>query len=88
MSIYILKSSTQNLQSEELNAYGGLYIRRNPQLKIKVVDGTSLAVAVVLNNIPKGTKQVLLRGKITKVARAIALVLCGKGIQVFSLTFC
>uniref|UniRef100_A0A7N2LEJ4 Uncharacterized protein n=1 Tax=Quercus lobata TaxID=97700 RepID=A0A7N2LEJ4_QUELO len=55
-------------QGEELNSYGGLYVRRHPQLKIKIVDGCSLAAAVVLNSIPKGTTQVLLRGKITKVA--------------------
>ncbi|KAL6323262.1 hypothetical protein AAG906_029269 [Vitis piasezkii] len=41
------------------NSYGELYIHRNPKLKIKVVDGSSLAV--VLNSIPKGTTQVLLR---------------------------
>lgn len=79
------------LQSEELNAYGGLYLKRHPQLNIKIVDGTNLAVAVVLNNIPIGTTQVLLRGKISKVASAIALALCQKGIQViifFNLVFC
>ncbi|KAG0458649.1 hypothetical protein HPP92_021777 [Vanilla planifolia] len=47
-------------QGDELNAYGKLYIQNNPQLKIKIVDGTSLAAAVVLNSIPKGTKQALL----------------------------
>lgn len=69
-------------QGEELNIYGGLYVNRHPKLKVKVVDGTSLAVAVVLNSIPKETTQVLLRGKITKVAYAIAFALCQKGIQV------
>ncbi|GMY15781.1 very-long-chain aldehyde decarbonylase CER1-like isoform X2 [Fagus crenata] len=68
-------------QGEELNGYGGLYVQRHPQLKIKLVDGCSLAAAVVLNRIPKGTTQVLLRGKITKVACAIASN-CKQGIQV------
>ncbi|RVX02314.1 Protein ECERIFERUM 1 [Vitis vinifera] len=67
---------------EELNIYGELYIHRNPKLKIKVVDGSSLAVAVVLNSIPKGTTQVLFRGKLSKVAYFTALALCQKGIQV------
>ncbi|KAK9937532.1 hypothetical protein M0R45_014313 [Rubus argutus] len=40
-------------QSEELNGYGGLYIRKYPQLKIKVVDGSSLVVAVILNTCQK-----------------------------------
>ena len=73
---------TRILQSEELNAYGALYVKRHPQLKIRVVDGSSLAVAVVLNNIPKGANQVLLRGKLTKVAYEVVSALCQKGIQV------
>lgn len=72
-------------QGEELNMYGGLYVSRHPKLKVKVVDGSSLAVAVVLNSIPKGTTQVLLRGKLTKVAYAIAFTLCQRGIQVIFL---
>ncbi|XP_052194010.1 very-long-chain aldehyde decarbonylase CER1-like [Diospyros lotus] len=69
-------------QAKELNKNGELYIQRNPQLKVKVVDGSSLAVAVVLNSIPKGTKQVLLRGSLSKVAYCIALALCQRHIQV------
>ncbi|XP_008232261.1 PREDICTED: protein ECERIFERUM 1-like [Prunus mume] len=72
-------------QGEELNRYGGLYVHRHPELKMKVVDGSSLAVAVILNSIPKGTTEVLLRGKLTKVAYATALALCQKGIQVATL---
>ena len=70
------------MQGEELNRYGGLYVHRHPNLKIRVVDGSSLAVAITLNTIPKGTTQVLLRGNLTKVAYAIAFALCQKGIQV------
>ncbi|KAG9157914.1 hypothetical protein Leryth_000090 [Lithospermum erythrorhizon] len=69
-------------QEEELNKNGELYIKRYPDLKVKVVDGSSLAVGVVLNSIPKGTTQVVLRGNVTKVAYAIALALCQDGIQV------
>lgn len=69
-------------QGEQLNGNGKLYIERHPELKLKVVDGSSLVVAVVLNTIPKGTTQVLLRGKLTKVAYAIAKALCQRGIQV------
>ncbi|KAI4353962.1 hypothetical protein L6164_002877 [Bauhinia variegata] len=69
-------------QEEELNTYGGLYVKRNPKLKIKIVDGSCLAAAIVTNSIPTGTTQVLLRGKLTKVAYAIAFTLCQKGIQV------
>lgn len=69
-------------QEEELNTYGGLYISKHPKLNVKVVDGSSLAVALVLHTIPKGTTQVLFKGKLTKVASAIAFHLCQKGIQV------
>ncbi|XP_031113854.1 very-long-chain aldehyde decarbonylase CER1-like [Ipomoea triloba] len=70
------------LNQEELNMNSELFIRKNPQLKVKVVDGSSLAVAVVLNSIPKGTTQVVLRGNLSKVACSIALALCQQGTQV------
>ncbi|XP_031282071.1 very-long-chain aldehyde decarbonylase CER1-like [Pistacia vera] len=63
-------------QGQELNMYGELFVQRHPQLKIKVVDGSSLAVAVLINAIPKQTTQVVLRGTLTKVAYVIALTLC------------
>ncbi|XP_047329766.1 very-long-chain aldehyde decarbonylase CER1-like [Impatiens glandulifera] len=69
-------------QGDELNNHGELYIRRNPKLNIKVVDGSSLMVAIVLNSIPKGTRQVLLIGKLNKVAYSLASILLQKGIQV------
>ncbi|XP_047969214.1 very-long-chain aldehyde decarbonylase CER1-like [Salvia hispanica] len=69
-------------QSEELNKSGQLFIERHPKLKTKVVDGSSLAVAIVLNNIPKGTTQVLFRGALSKLAFAIVSALSHRGIQV------
>ncbi|KAB1222656.1 Protein ECERIFERUM 1 [Morella rubra] len=73
------------LQGEEINRYGEVYVERNPTLNVKIVDGSSLAVAVVLNSIPKGTTQVVLTGKLTKVAYALAFTLCQRGIQVVTL---
>ncbi|XP_056161781.1 very-long-chain aldehyde decarbonylase CER1-like isoform X2 [Syzygium oleosum] len=72
-------------QGEELNGCGGLYVERHPQLRVRVVDGSGLAVAVVVNSIPKGTVRVLFRGRLTKVAYAIAFALCQRGIQVATL---
>ncbi|KAJ9159638.1 hypothetical protein P3X46_025129, partial [Hevea brasiliensis] len=69
-------------QGEGLNRYGELYVHKHPKLKTMVVDGSSLAVAVVLNSIPKGTTEVLLRSTPNKVACAIALALCQRGIRV------
>ncbi|CAL1390462.1 unnamed protein product [Linum trigynum] len=71
-------------QGEELNGYGEIYVRKNPGLRTKLVDGSSLAVAVVLNSIPKGTTQVAIRGTpaLFKVASALAQSLCHRGLQV------
>ncbi|KAL3330032.1 hypothetical protein AABB24_034076 [Solanum stoloniferum] len=72
-------------QDEKLNNNGEVYIRRHPQIKVKLVDGSSLAVAVVLNSIPKGTTQVVLGGHLSKVANSIALALCQGGVKVMAL---
>ncbi|KAJ0475621.1 putative fatty acid hydroxylase [Helianthus annuus] len=69
-------------QREEFNNSGELFIRRNPKLKVKLVNGSSLVVAVVVNNIPRGTTQVAFRGNFNKIACYLALALCQKGIQV------
>ncbi|KAI3811652.1 hypothetical protein L1987_21379 [Smallanthus sonchifolius] len=69
-------------QGEELNKNGELFIRRNPKLKVKLVDGSSLAIAIVLNRIPRGTTQVAFRGNFNKIASYLALALCQNGIQV------
>jgi len=79
--IKVLSLGLRN-QEEELNIYGGLFVSRNPKLKVKVVDGSSLVVALLLNTIPKGTTQVLLRGKLTKVAYALVFSLCQQNVQV------
>ena len=75
-----------NYQSEELNKSGQLFIEKHPKLKTKIVDGSSLAVAIVLHSIPKGTTQVLFRGALSKLAFAIVSALSHRGIQV-SLSF-
>ncbi|KAF9669730.1 hypothetical protein SADUNF_Sadunf14G0137500 [Salix dunnii] len=69
-------------QGEDLNRYGELYVQKYPRLKTKMVDGSSLAVAAVLNSIPQATTQVLHRGNLSKVASAVVLNLCQRGIQV------
>jgi aldehyde decarbonylase len=76
------------MQKQELNSHCEFYIRRFPRLKIKVVDGSSLAAAIVLNNIPKGTNEVLFRGKFNKVAVAIVNALCRKNIKVCLCAIC
>ncbi|KAL6557352.1 Very-long-chain aldehyde decarbonylase cer1 [Orobanche minor] len=73
-------------QEEGLNENGELFLRKHPKLKVKLVDGSSLAVAIVINSIPKGTTQVVLRGNLSKIAYSIALALCQGGIQVLTIS--
>lgn len=47
------------MQSEEVNQNGEFYIQEIPKLKLQVMDGSALAIAIVLLNVPKGTTQVL-----------------------------
>ncbi|KAK6918124.1 putative domain Wax2, C-terminal, partial [Dillenia turbinata] len=81
----ILEAEGKGTKGDELNKSGEVYIQKYPQLKVKVVDGSSLAVAVVLNSIPESTTQVLIRGNLSKVACAIALALSQKVTQVVTL---
>lgn len=80
--LYYIAYWNSLLQGNELNGYGELYIKRHSKLRIKLVDGSSLAAAIVLKSIPKGTTQVLLCGKLNKVAFAMVDALCQSGIQV------
>ncbi|XP_076891081.1 very-long-chain aldehyde decarbonylase GL1-5-like [Bidens hawaiensis] len=69
-------------QGEKLNNCGELFIIRNPKLKLKLADGSSLAVALVLNSIPRDTTHIALKGSFNKIASYLAIALCQKGIQV------
>uniref|UniRef100_M1C798 Sterol desaturase n=1 Tax=Solanum tuberosum TaxID=4113 RepID=M1C798_SOLTU len=81
-----MEADQKGVKEEKLNKNGEIYIRKHPELKVNVVDGSSLVVAVVLNSIPKGTSQVVLQARrLSKVANTIALALCQRGIQVVTL---
>ncbi|XP_078173699.1 very-long-chain aldehyde decarbonylase GL1-5-like [Carex rostrata] len=69
-------------QTRELNGSGELYLQKHPKLNVKIVDGSSLAAALVIKSIPQEVDQVLLTGDLSKVACAIATSLCQGGIQV------
>lgn len=81
-SYTIFSCGNLHLQGEELNEYGELYIKKHRNLRINLVDGSSLAIAIVLKSIPKGTTQVVLCGNLNKVGFAIANALCQSGVQV------
>ena len=78
----LIKSIQLYVQGYDLNRNGELYVVRKPSLKTKIVDGTSLAVAAVLNMIPQGTKDVLLLGNANKISLVLTLSLCKREIQV------
>lgn len=75
------------MKGEELNKYGEMYIKRNSKLKMKIVDGSSLVVALILNTIPKQTTQIHLSASPSKISYAIAAALCQRGIKVFFFIF-
>ncbi|RRT62889.1 hypothetical protein BHE74_00044247 [Ensete ventricosum] len=51
--------------------------------QLRIVDGTSLAAAVVLNSIPPETKRVILCGNLSKVAYRVASMLCQRHVEVW-----
>ncbi|KAF7844966.1 very-long-chain aldehyde decarbonylase CER1-like [Senna tora] len=53
--------------------------------QMKIVDGSNLAAAIVVNSIPKGTNKVLLRGNFDKLYFSIANALCQRNVQVVTL---
>jgi len=69
-------------QAKQLNGSGELFTQKYPKLKVRLVDGSCLATAVVLKSIPLDTKKVFLCGSSSKVAHATATALCGRGVQV------
>lgn len=66
---------------------GEVYIHKYPKLKVRVVDGSRLATAVVINSLPKATTNVVMTGNLTKVAYTIAYALCQRGVQVVFFSF-
>ncbi|ERN18942.1 hypothetical protein AMTR_s00067p00190600 [Amborella trichopoda] len=71
-------------QDETLNANGELYFEKLKGLKIKLVDGCTLAAACVLNSIPPNTSEVLIQGPLSKTGYAVAMALCRRGTKVIT----
>uniref|UniRef100_A0A0E0E4K0 Very-long-chain aldehyde decarbonylase CER1-like C-terminal domain-containing protein n=1 Tax=Oryza meridionalis TaxID=40149 RepID=A0A0E0E4K0_9ORYZ len=74
------------MQNEALNGGGTLFVRKHPDLRVRVVHGNTLTAAVILNEIPGDVAEVFLTGATSKLGRAIALYLCRKKIRVLMLT--
>ena len=70
------------VQAKQLNGGGELFRQKYPKLRVRLVDGSGLATAVVLKSIPHDAKQVFLQAGPSKIACATASALCEKGVKV------
>ncbi|KAK1434765.1 hypothetical protein QVD17_00516 [Tagetes erecta] len=73
-------------KNEALNGGGTLFVKKHPNLKVRVVHGNTLTAAVILNEIHEDVQEVFLTGATSKLGRAIALYLCRRGVRVLMLT--
>ncbi|KAG8075100.1 hypothetical protein GUJ93_ZPchr0006g43417 [Zizania palustris] len=85
MGVKVISLAALN-KNEALNGGGTLFVRKHPNLRVRVVHGNTLTAAVILNEIPGDVKEVFLTGATSKLGRAIALYLCRKKIRVLMLT--
>uniref|UniRef100_A0A0D3GJE0 aldehyde oxygenase (deformylating) n=1 Tax=Oryza barthii TaxID=65489 RepID=A0A0D3GJE0_9ORYZ len=85
MGVKVLSLAALN-KNEALNGGGTLFVRKHPDLRVRVVHGNTLTAAVILNEIPGDVAEVFLTGATSKLGRAIALYLCRKKIRVLMLT--
>ncbi|XP_047945902.1 very-long-chain aldehyde decarbonylase CER3 [Salvia hispanica] len=73
-------------KNEALNGGGAIFVKKHPNLKVRVVHGNTLTAAVILRELPQDVTEVFLTGATSKLGRAIALYLCRKGVRVLMLT--
>ncbi|KAK3123542.1 hypothetical protein QOZ80_8AG0632500 [Eleusine coracana subsp. coracana] len=85
MGVKVISLAALN-KNEALNGGGALFVKRHPDLRVRVVHGNTLTAAVILREIPEGTAEVFLTGATSKLGRAIALYLCRKRVRVMMLT--
>lgn len=65
-----------------MNGGGTLFVKKLPNLKVRVVHGNTLTAAVILNQIPSDVKEVFMAGATSKLGRAIALYLARRRVRV------
>ncbi|KAG0564726.1 hypothetical protein KC19_8G134500 [Ceratodon purpureus] len=73
-------------KNEALNGGGMLFVKKHPNLRVRVVHGNTLTAAVIIKTLPEDVKEVFMNGATSKLGRAIALYLCSRGIRVLMLT--
>ncbi|XP_078438329.1 very-long-chain aldehyde decarbonylase GL1-1-like [Wolffia australiana] len=85
LGVKVLSLAALN-KNESLNGGGTLYVKKHPELRVRVVHGNTLTAAVIINEIPDEVTEVFLTGATSKLGRAIALYLCRKRVRVLMLT--
>ncbi|CAM6108701.1 unnamed protein product [Calypogeia fissa] len=73
-------------KNEDLNGGGVLFVKKCPNLRIRVVHGNTLTTAVILDKLPRDVSEIFLTGATSKLGRAIALYLCRRQVRVLMLT--
>ncbi|GLJ17033.1 hypothetical protein SUGI_0294680 [Cryptomeria japonica] len=85
MGVKVISLAALN-KNEALNGGGTLFVKRLPNLRVRVVHGNTLTAAVVIKEIKLHVKEVFLTGATSKLGRVIALYLSRKGVRVLMLT--
>jgi len=73
-------------KNEALNGGGALFVKKHPNLRMRVVHGNTLTAAAVLQKIPQHTKSAFVLGATSKLGRAISLYLAARDVKVTMVT--
>uniref|UniRef100_A0A7S4PEJ6 Fatty acid hydroxylase domain-containing protein n=1 Tax=Guillardia theta TaxID=55529 RepID=A0A7S4PEJ6_GUITH len=73
-------------KNEALNGGGSLFVKKHPDLRLRLVHGNTLTAAAVLHKIPRGVEEAFVVGATSKLGRAISLYLARKGVKVTMMT--
>ncbi|CAK9223339.1 unnamed protein product [Sphagnum troendelagicum] len=85
MGVKVLALGALN-KMEELNEGGTLFLKRQPNLRMRICHGNTLTAGVILNGLPKHVTEIFLTGATSKLGRAVSLYLACRGVKVLMLT--
>ncbi|KAG0556439.1 hypothetical protein KC19_11G054100 [Ceratodon purpureus] len=71
---------------EELNEGGLLFLKRQPNLQMRLCHGNTLTAGVILNGLPIEVEEIFLTGATSKLGRAVSIYLATHGVRVLMLT--
>jgi hypothetical protein len=69
-------------QMEELNEGGLLFLKRQPNLRMRLCHGNTLTTGVILNGLPIEVEEIFLTGATSKLGRAVSIYLATHGVRV------